>query len=249
MATRLYVVPGSHPSMAGRLMLEHKGIPYSRIDLVSPMHRGVLRALGFPGKTVPALSHEGRKVQGTRDLARYLDELEPDPPLFPDDPERRRAVEEAERWGDEELQPPPRRLAWWAMKRDRSEIGSFLADARLGLPTPVLARTSGPLIRLAARANDVTEDSSQADLAAIPGLLDHVDALIADGTIGGRQLNAADFQIGPSVRVLMAFDDLKAAIEGRPAGQHAVRVCPDFSGRFAAVMDDAERSKAVGSPS
>jgi hypothetical protein len=29
----LYVIPGSHPSLAGRLMLEHKGIPYKRVDI------------------------------------------------------------------------------------------------------------------------------------------------------------------------------------------------------------------------
>ena len=27
-AATLYVIPGSHPSMAARLMLEHKGIEY-----------------------------------------------------------------------------------------------------------------------------------------------------------------------------------------------------------------------------
>jgi glutathione S-transferase len=247
MATRLYSIPGSHPSMAGRLMLEHKGISYKRTDLASPLHRGVLRALRFPGKTVPALSHEGRKVQGTRELSRYLDEIQPDPPLFPTDPAQRAAVEEAERWGDEVLQPPPRRLAWWALKRDKSEIGSFLADARLGLPTPVLARTSGPLIRLAARANDVTDEAVNADLAAIPGLIDRVDELIAAGTIGGETLNAADFQIAPSVRLLMSFEDLRPAIEARPAGRQALRVCPDWPGRIPSVMDADERALALGS--
>ena len=29
-----------------------------------------------------------------------------------------------------------------------------------------------------------------------PGHLDHVDGLIEDGTLGGAELNAADFQIG-----------------------------------------------------
>jgi glutathione S-transferase len=246
MATRLYSIPGSHPSTAGRLMLERKGVPYKRTDLVSPLHRPVLRALGFPGITVPALKHDGQRIQGTRPIARFLDELRPDPPLFPADPEKRRAVEEAERWGDEELQPPPRRLAWWALKRDKSGVGEYLSEARLGLPTSVLAATAGPLIRLAARANKVTDESARADLAALPGLLDHVDALIAEGTIGGPEPNAADFQIAPSVRLLMTLDDLRPAIEARPAGELALRVVPHFPGHTPPVLDQAERAAALG---
>jgi glutathione S-transferase len=34
----------------------------------------------------------------------------PEPPLFPADPDRRAAVEEAERWGERVLQPVPRQL-------------------------------------------------------------------------------------------------------------------------------------------
>ena len=30
---KLYSIPGSHPAAAARAMLEHKGIPYRRVDL------------------------------------------------------------------------------------------------------------------------------------------------------------------------------------------------------------------------
>ena len=36
----LYVIPGSHPSMAARLMLERKGISYKRRDLIPVMSKG-----------------------------------------------------------------------------------------------------------------------------------------------------------------------------------------------------------------
>ena len=58
----------------------------------------------------------------------------------------------------------------------------------------------------------------RADIDRLPELLDRVDALIADGTIGGAEPNAADFQILASVRVLLEFEDL-----GAPAGGAAVR--------------------------
>ncbi len=34
MEARLYVIPGSHPAMTARLMLERKGIAYKRTDLM-----------------------------------------------------------------------------------------------------------------------------------------------------------------------------------------------------------------------
>jgi glutathione S-transferase len=101
----LYVIPGSHPAMAARRMLELKGIAYRRIDLMPVISRGVLRALRFPSNTIPCLSITGRKLTGSREIARELDTIRPDPPLFPSEPERRVAVEDAERWGEEASSP------------------------------------------------------------------------------------------------------------------------------------------------
>src|SRR5215211_3730557 len=121
----LYVIPGSHPSMAARRMLELKGIPYRRVDLMPVISRGVLRALRFPSNTIPSLAIGGEKLTGSRAIARELDRLRSDPPLYPADPEQRVAVEDAERWGEEVLQPAVRRMLWNALRRDRSALGSY----------------------------------------------------------------------------------------------------------------------------
>lgn len=63
-----------------------------------------------------------------------------------------------------------------------------------------------------------------------------MDSLIADGVIAGEELGAADFQIAPSVRLLMAFEDLRPVIEARPAGRHALRVVPRYAGRMPPVF-------------
>jgi glutathione S-transferase len=240
----LYVTPGSHPSMAARLMLEHKGISYKRRDLVAAVHKPALRALRFQAATVPAMKLDGRRIQGTRNIAQALDELQAEPALLPSDPQPRAAVEEAERWADQVLQPVPRRLAWWAMKRDRSGVRSFLEGARLGIPTGVAVATAGPIISTAARLNKASDDSAIADLRALPGLLDRVDELIAQGVIGGEAPSVADFQIATSVRLLLCFEDLRPLLEGRPAKDHAVRLCPDFPGRIGQVLRPEERSAA-----
>jgi glutathione S-transferase len=230
MKARLFTIPASHPSWTARLMLERKGIPYKRVDLVAGVHKPILRAAGFPGTTVPALRLDGRRVQGSREISRALDEVVPEPPLFPADAEQRAKVEEAERWGDEVLQPIPRRIAWNILKRDRAPVRSYLEGSRLGIPTAVAAATAGPIVAGAARYNKSTDDNVLADLNALPGHIDHVDELIAGGVIGGPEPNAADFQIAPSIALMLTFDDLRPLITGRPAEELANRLLPGFPG-------------------
>jgi glutathione S-transferase len=235
----LYVVPGSHSSMTGQLMLAHKRIEYRRIDLLPAIHKPVLRLLGFSSGTVPALRIDGRRLQNTIVISRALEQIRPLPPLFPSDQPVRRAVEEAERWGEAVLQPVPRRLCWWAFARDRSGIRSFAEDARLVVPLDLAIRTAAPIIAAERRINAATDDAVRADLLSLPPLLDHVDELLAARTLGSAQPNAADYQIAASVRLLMCFDDLREAIEGRPAGPYARRVVTDFPGRIGSLIPAA----------
>jgi glutathione S-transferase len=233
---KLYVIPGSHPSITARRMLELKGIPYKRVDLIPVVSKGVVRAQGFPGKTVPALKIDGRKVQGTREIARALDEIDPDPPLFPADANKRSSVEEAERWGDEMLQQKARRISWWALKKDRAPMASFSEGAKLGVPVELAVKTGGPIVSLSARFNEASDENVRSDLASLPADLDRIDAWISDGVLDGDTVNAADLQIAGSLRLLMAFDDLRPPIESRPAGKLALRAVPEFPGKAPAVF-------------
>ncbi|HEX2095940.1 MAG TPA: glutathione S-transferase N-terminal domain-containing protein [Solirubrobacterales bacterium] len=235
MQATVYGLAGSHPVKAALLMLDRKGIEWKRRDLANVVDRPLLRMMGFPGPTVPAIKLDGRKIQTTRAIARALDELVPEPPLFPADPARRAAVEDAERWGDEVLQPVPRRLSWGALTRDRSGLRSFVERPIMGIPPAIAVATAAPLVYGSARVNKATDDAVRADLMSLPALIDQVDDLIGNGVIGGSEPNAADFQIFPSVRLLLCFDDLRPLLEGRPAAEHAMRVVPDFPGRIPPV--------------
>jgi glutathione S-transferase len=236
MDARLYVIPGSHPSYAAALMLDHKGIPFKRRDLMPVVSKGVLRAVGFPGITVPALKIDGDKVQGSRQIARELERLRPEPPLFPADTAQRARVEEAEAFGDEQMQQPIRQLLWWGFKQDRSPLKSYSEGAKLGVPIDLAVKTGGPLVALSARFNEASDENARAAAAKLPALLDRIDAWIEDGTLNGEQLNAADFQIAPSIALAMTLDDLRPAIENRPAGTLAKRVVPNYPGRMPAVL-------------
>lgn len=228
MRARLYGMSISHPAHSARLMLEHKGIAYDLVSVMPGTQAVRMRAAGYRGGTVPAVSIDGRRVAGSLAISRLLDEVVPEPPLFPADPAHRRAVEEAEAWGEGVLQPVPRRLLRWALLR-RPE--TRLEFARLtGHPTPALAaRTIKPFAAFYARRENAHSDEQiRRDWRELPGMLDHVDALVADGVIGREQLNAADFQIGTTLRVMLALEDLVPVVSGRPAEALARRVMPDY---------------------
>lgn len=80
----------------------------------------------------------------------------------------------------------------------------------------------GPII------SQASDTQVQNDLARLPALLDHTDALIAEGTIGAERPNAADLQILTSIRLLLAHEDLRPLIASRACGRAALRLIPEY---------------------
>jgi glutathione S-transferase len=237
---KLYVVPGSHPCAAVERALQLKGLAYDRVDLIPVLH-AVHQRIVFGRRTVPALKlPDGEKVVGTRAILRVLDGLEAVPPLLPAEPVLRSKVEAAEQWGDEDLQPRARRIGWHAMVRRTDAIDSYTAEADLPLPRWMTSAAGGTVARMARAANRAGDEAVRADLAALPGALDRIDGLIADGVIGGDAVNAADLQIGSSLRLLGTFGDLRPLLEDRPAGALALRVFPHYPGSTPAGVLPAE---------
>jgi glutathione S-transferase len=233
MPTTLYVVHGSHPCAAVERAFALKGIRYRRVELPPPVHAAVQR-VRFGARTVPALRLEdGRKVVGSRAIMRVADELAPDPPLLPADPGARAAVEAAEAWGDEVWQPVARRLLWPSFRRSPRAMASYQEGSSLPpFPLPVLLAIAPVVTRVECGLNAASDDAVRADLRALAGHLDRIDAWLADGTLGTdpEASNAADLQIGATSRLLLTIGDVLPAFDGRAARAHAYAHFPDFSG-------------------
>jgi glutathione S-transferase len=212
MATRLFVLHGSHPCATVEKALELKGAPFKKVELLAGSQPLVMKAL-FGGTTVPGIRFDdGEKVHGSRAIVRALEARVPEPALYGGP-----GVEEAERWGDEVLQPVPRKLLWPAFKAHKRAMHAFQeGQSSPKLPMPMVLAAAPVILAIESRINDVSEAATRAALDALPGLLDHIDALIADGVIGGERPNAADLQIAPSVRLLWALEDVRPLIAGRP---------------------------------
>ncbi len=232
---KLYMFPGSNSVLTSRLMLDHKGIDYKLVKLPPGIHAFMMMALGFETMGVPAIKVDGRRVQGTRSISRVLDELVPDRPLFPSDPTRRKAVEDAERWG-EELQNATRRIFYYVARRDRKAFLSVMLVEH-ALPMRIFLRIgAGLILRLASGAHRATEDAAREDVMLLPARLDQIDAWIGEGLLDGVQINAADFQIAANLSALLKSEDLAPLIEGRPAATLARRVAPDYAGELGRVL-------------
>jgi len=213
---KLYVLPGSHPCAAVEVALGLKSIPFERVDLV-PMSQMVIGPLRYGGSTVPGIRIDEERIVGSRLIMRRLDTLVPEPALLPETSDPARAqVLEAERWGDEVLQSVPRRIIDVAFLRAPAAMGTYLGDARLPIPRPLMGPAYPLTARLMALKNHASEESARADLAALPALFDRIDAWIADGVIGGEHPNAADLQIGSTIRLLKTIGDVRPLIDGRP---------------------------------
>lgn len=250
MEAKLYVILGSHACRTGMLLLEHKGIDYERVELPTALHPIALRLRGFAGNptpfrqlddrphrmlgmadrfgTVPALLIDGRQVKTNHEIARVLDQLRPEPPLFPADEERRRAVEEAERWGDEVFQMAARRLALAGTLHGPDGLFNRADDGRLG---PLLwrnrtVRLAGTRL-LALTVFGVNKRAEPELLASVPGLLDRIDGWVEAGVLNGKELYAADFVIAPSLALLCYVRDLRGELDGRPAMRLVDRVLPE----------------------
>ena len=246
---KLYVIPGSHACRSAMLMLEHKQVPYRRVDVVTLTHAVVARLHGFDAGgqtrtagtrrtlpirlgdllgTVPALAANGQRVSTNRGIARFLDDRHPEPSLFPADPGQRRAVEEAERWANETLQMAARRIALAHAVRDPAGSSRSVGDGRMGYLLYRRALTRRLIIPMIGRLIfNVDRTTDRELLAELPPMLDRIDAWIADGVLGGAQLNAADFMVAPSLALILYRPDTLPLFEGRPALELVDRLLPE----------------------
>jgi glutathione S-transferase len=221
MSIKLYVLPASHPCAAVEAAMKLKGLRFERVDLV-PMTQMLIGPLRYGGMTVPGMRIDGERIVGSRTIMRRLDELAPEPPLLPPVGDERYApVLEAERWGDEVLQSVPRTLVDVAFLRRPHAMLSYASEAKLPIPSALMKPSTPLTAKLMAFKNKARDATARTAIAALPGQLDRVDRWIAEGLIGGEQPNAADLQIGSTIRLLMSIGDIRPLIADRPAAKLA----------------------------
>lgn len=226
----LHVLPPSHPSKAAEEAIRFKGLDFEKVVLNPGEHNAVMEEIyGEGNRTVPGMVADGEAVHGSRAIMAKLEEIAPDPPLFPGEIAER--VREAERWGDEELQQLGRDLGWGALHFRPEAMGTMAGGEPLD---PAGTDFAIKYVRASWKYHGITAVRLAEDLAGLPAKLDHVDSLAEEGIIGGETPNAADLQIGSTIRVLLIVEDLDPLVRGRAGEEIAMRLFPDYPGRVPA---------------
>ena len=239
---KLYVIPGSHACRSAMLMLDHKRVPYRRVEFVTLMHPVTARLRGFDaggqtrtagGKrplglrmgdrmgTVPGLAAGKERISTNYAIARFLDERHPDPPLFPPDPARRAAVEEAERWANGPLQMAARRIPGAAIARDPVTFGRS-TGRRAARASALQARADAAAAHPEdhrRRLRHQRQSGARPGRRARPPCSTGSTRGSRDGVLGGEELNAADFMVAPSLALILYRPDVMADVRGPPGAR------------------------------
>jgi glutathione S-transferase len=206
--------------------LRLKGLEFQRVDLPAGAHNEeMVKIYGEGNHTVPGAVIDDETVHGSRAILARLEQLAPEPSLYPEPIAE--AVREAERWGDEELQDLGRRLPWGALHFRPEAMGTFGGGGPLD---PAGTDFAIRYVDASWKYHRISAERLADDLAGLPAKLDHIDSLAGEGVIGGAEPNAADLQIGATLRVLLTLDDIAPLIEAGAGAELARRSFPDYPG-------------------
>lgn len=222
----LHALPPSHPCLTVAAALELKGIGFERVDLEMGRHGEQISALyGEEFTTVPGLTVGEERIHGSTAILERLEELEPEPALYPAD--RAESVREAEIWGDGDLQDLGRRLPWGAMRFRPEAMGTFGGGGELD---PAGTDFAMKFIHATWKYHGITSVRLAEDLARLPGIVERIEGYADAGVLGGESPTAADLQIGATIRVLLTVGDLVPLLSGTAAEMVARRYFPDYPG-------------------
>jgi glutathione S-transferase len=121
---RCYRVPFSTNVERVSLALAHKGLDVEWVDVDPADRTEVDRASGQ--SLVPVLVDGDRVVNDSTEILRYLEELSPEPRLFPVEPARRAELEVFLDWFDRVWKRPPNEIE---AERSKPQPGEQLIDA------------------------------------------------------------------------------------------------------------------------
>lgn len=223
----LHALPPSHPCMTAAAALDLKGLDYERVDLRPGEHVERMQEIYGEGhSTVPGLLIDGEPVHGSRAILARLESIAPEPTLYPSD-----EVREAECWGDEELQDLGRRLPWGVLHFRPEAMGTFAGGSPLDGPGTDFAIK---YVRASWRYHGISAARLHEDLQGLPEKIAHIEQLAERGVIDGERANAADLQIGATIRVLLPIADLRPLLAGSAAERVALRFFPEYPGEVPA---------------
>jgi glutathione S-transferase len=122
---RVWRVPFSTNVERVSLARAHKGLDAEWVEVQYDDRTEIRRVSGQ--ELVPVLEHDGRVIADSPVILRYLDELQPDPPLWPREPARRAEVDVFVDWFNRLWKRPPNLIA--DGKGDAAKYGPRITES------------------------------------------------------------------------------------------------------------------------
>ncbi len=194
----------SHYNEKARWALDYKGLAHTRTYLMPGPHAGKVKKLAG-GTTTPVLLIDGVPLQGSDRILERLEEIKPDPPLFPE--ELRGDIDPLVRFFDDELGPDLRRCVFTALIKNNAYTASVFVDRNSAVEQWVYRRAL-PLVKgRIAREMGVTHKALvKKSFETVDRALDLIaERSAATGYLAGDCFTAADLTaaalMGPGVRL------------------------------------------------
>jgi len=197
-----------------RRILHWKRLEY-RIQEVPLARALAVRKINPIGK-LPCLEHDGTFVSDSTDIAYYLEEKFPRPPLLPRDPVLRGLCHVLDDWADESLYFYEMRLRFTLPHNARRWIPELVhADSRL--LKALAPRVIPGMMRRLTRKQGVGRKSLQQVLADVERQVDALAGLLGDREwLVGDALSLADLSVCAQMRCIRGAEEGARIIEGRP---------------------------------
>jgi glutathione S-transferase len=230
----LWHIELSHYNEKARWALDYKGVPYETRVPMPGLH-GFTAFVKTRGKQrrLPVIELDGRRIGDSTAIIAALEEYQPEPPLYPADPDERARALELEDWFDEQLAPELRRFVWHHTLDDTDVV----VGALFTRPSPGrerFLRATAPVARMLVRSDyGVSEESAARAREAVVAAMDRVEReLQPSGYLVGDRFSVADLTaaslftpvLAPPERpfapktLAPAVQELRDELSARPGG-------------------------------
>ena len=188
----LYQFKRSHYNEKARWALDHKRLPHTRHSLLPGPHKLTVTRLSGQAQ-VPVLRHGRQIIAGSARIIDYLEQLVPEPALYPRRPDCLARAQEIQTWFDNEVGPAVRCAAFSDLMEDPGYFASTFTDDR-SLVTRAIYRALLPVTQaLMTRDLGITPDATPHARATVQTALDRVtEDSRATGYLVGDAFSVAD---------------------------------------------------------
>ena len=235
MAVILWHIELSHYNEKARWALDYKAIPHERRVPMPGLHR--VRAMALTRgahQRLPVLELDGRRIGDSTAIIAALEDYQPEPRLYPEDPDDRDRALELEDFFDEQLAPSVRRYVWHHTLPDTDAVAASLFTT----PSPTrerLLRAAAPLASRMVRADySINAESAAQARGEIVAAMDRLEAeLQPSGYLVGEEFSVADLTgaalftplLAPPQRpyvpdtIVAEVAELREELAARPGGE------------------------------